>query len=156
MAGINKVIIVGNLGRDPEIRYTQSGTPVCTLSIATTRKWTNRNTNQQQEETEWHRVSVWGKQGESCNTYLTSGRLVYVEGRLRTSKYKKNGVDTYSTEIVSESVQFLGSANRGNGGGRDDQRGGGQRGGDPRGNQGGQYPENYDPGPNGVDDDIPF
>lgn len=109
MAGINKVIIIGNLGRDPEIRYTQSGVAVCRLNIATTRSWINKETNQKSEETEWHRVTVWGKQGENCNNFLAKGRQAYVEGRLRTSSYEdKDGIKRYSTEIVAETVQFLG------------------------------------------------
>jgi len=88
MAGVNKAIILGHLGRDPELRYLQSGQPVCKLNIATSRRYTNKN-NEAVEETEWHRVSVWGKQAEHCNNFLTKGRQVYVEGRLRTSSYDK-------------------------------------------------------------------
>ena len=107
MAGVNKVILIGNLGRDPELSHTQKGTPVCRLNVATTRSWFNKDTNARTEETEWHRVSVWGAQAESCNKYLSKGRSIYVEGRLRTSKYEKNGEARYSTEIVAENVQFL-------------------------------------------------
>ena len=114
MAGVNKAIILGHLGRDPELRYLQSGQPVCKLNIATSRKYTNKN-NESVEETEWHRVSVWGKQAEHCNNYLTKGRQVYVEGRLRTSSYDKDGQKHYTTEIVADTVQFIGG--RGEGGG---------------------------------------
>ena len=122
MAGVNKVILIGNLGRDPEMRYTQGGTAVCRLNIATTRRYQNRQTNEMVEETEWHRVTVWGKSAEHCNNYLSRGRQVYVEGRLRTSSYEdKDGVKKYSTEVVADTVQFLGSK----GGGQDGGGGGG-------------------------------
>ncbi len=112
MAGYNKVIILGNLGRDPELRYTSSGTPVCRLSVATSRNWTDKENNKH-EETEWHRVVVWGKTAENCNQYLSKGRQVHVEGRLRTSKWTdESGVDRYSTEIVADGVQFVGSGSR--------------------------------------------
>ena len=114
MAGVNKAIILGHLGRDPELRYLQNGQPVCKLNIATSRKYTNKN-NESVEETEWHRVSVWGKQAEHCNNFLTKGRQVYVEGRLRTSSYDKEGQKHYTTEIVADTVQFIGG--RGEGGG---------------------------------------
>lgn len=122
MAGVNKAIILGHLGRDPELRYLQSGQPVCKLNIATSRKYTNKN-NESVEETEWHRVSVWGKQAEHCNNYLTKGRQVYVEGRLRTSSYDKDGQKHYTTEIVADTVQFIGG--RGEGGGGEGGAGGG-------------------------------
>ena len=109
MAGVNKAIIVGNLGRDPEIRYTKGGSPVCQLSVATTRAYTNKN-NDRVEETEWHRIVVWGKSAEHCNNFLSKGRQVYVEGRIQTRSYEdKDGIKRYSTEIVSDTVQFLGS-----------------------------------------------
>lgn len=170
MSSVNKVIILGNLGRDPEIRYTPGGQAVARLSVATTRRYTGRN-NEVQEETEWHRVTVWGKQAELCEKFLTKGRQVFIEGRLKTSSYedKKDGTKKYSTEIVAENVQFLG----GRGGGGDDDRGGGGgggRGGYDRGGGGGGGgydrgggrggPEPYDPGddlpPGPEDDDIPF
>jgi single-strand DNA-binding protein len=168
MASVNKVIIIGNLGRDPEMRYTQGGSPVTSLNIATTRVYTNKS-NDRVEETEWHRVTVWGKQAEACNQYLSKGRQVYVEGRLQTRSYEdKEGVKKYSTEIVAEVVQFLGG--RGEGGGGGGGGGGGPRGGGgpdrDRGGQGREQsggaqggPEDFgdsyipaDPG----DDDIPF
>lgn len=117
MSGVNKAIVLGFLGRDPELRYLQSGQPVCRLNVATSRRFTNKN-NEQIEETEWHRVSVWGKQAEHCNNYLSKGRQVYVEGRLRTSKYEKDGAEHYTTEIVADTVQFIGGA-----GGNDAARG---------------------------------
>lgn len=146
MAGVNKVIVVGNLGRDPELKYTEGGQPVCRLAVATTRVWTNKQTDQKQEETEWHRVTVWGKQAEHCNNFLEKGRQVYVEGRLRTSSYEQDGVKKYSTEIVAETVQFLGG--RG-----DNQGGGGNSSTDSNNGGGGSQQDDVEPD---EDDDIPF
>jgi single-strand DNA-binding protein len=124
MAGINKVILIGNLGRDPELRYTQGGTAVATLNLATTRSYTKQGSNERVEETEWHRVTVWGKTAEFCNQYLSKGRQVYVEGRLQTRSYEdKDGIKRYSTDVVAETVQFLGG--RGGGGGGEEGGGGG-------------------------------
>jgi single-strand DNA-binding protein len=118
MAGINKVILIGHLGRDPEIRYMQNGSPVASLNIATSRRWRNKQTNEMVEETEWHRVSVFGQQAEHCGNYLSKGRMVYVEGRLKTRSYDdKDGVKRYSTDIIAETVQFLGGRGEGGGGG---------------------------------------
>jgi single-strand DNA-binding protein len=100
---VNKVIIIGNLGRDPELNHTKSGTPVCNLSVATSSKKGG------EEVTEWHRVTCWEKTAEHCAKYLSKGRQVYVEGRLQTRKWEKDGQDHYTTEIVAWSVQFLGS-----------------------------------------------
>jgi single-strand DNA-binding protein len=107
MPGLNKVQLIGNLGRDPELRHTQSGMAVCQLSIATTRTFKNKH-DETQEETEWHRVTVWGKSGENCNTYLSKGSQCYVEGRLRTTSFEKDGIKRYSTEIIAHDVQFIG------------------------------------------------
>lgn len=109
MASVNKVILIGNLGGDPEIRYTQSGQAVGTLTLATNEKWTNKS-GQPEERTEWHRVVVWGKLAELCREYLHKGRPVYVEGRLQTRKWEKDGQPRYTTEIVAQTVQFLGSS----------------------------------------------
>ena len=170
MASVNKVIIIGNLGRDPEMRMTQGGTAVCQLNIATTRVYTNRS-NDKVEETEWHRVVVWGKQAESCSQYLSKGRQVYIEGRLQTRNYDdKDGVKKYITEVVADVVQFLGSRDGGGGGGGrgGGDRGGGGGGGDRGGDRGGsrdQGPDDYGGGGGGGggyvpqdpgDDDIPF
>ncbi len=104
---VNKVIIIGNLGADPEIRYTQSGTAVATLSIATSRKWKDRDGNLQ-EETEWHRVIVWGQAAEYCSNYMAKGNKVYVEGRLQTRKWKdQQQIDRYTTEIIAGQVNNL-------------------------------------------------
>ncbi|OGQ08874.1 MAG: single-stranded DNA-binding protein [Deltaproteobacteria bacterium RIFCSPLOWO2_12_FULL_40_28] len=108
MASVNKVILIGNLGGDPEIRYTQGGQAVGTLTLATNEKWTNKS-GQPEERTEWHRVVVWGKLAELCREYLYKGRPVYVEGRLQTRKWEKDGQPRYTTEIVAQTVQFLGS-----------------------------------------------
>ena len=106
---INKVILVGNLGQDPETRSTGGGNSVTQLRLATTEKYKDRDGNLQ-ERTEWHTVVVWGKQGEACGKHLTKGRQVYVEGRLQTRKWQdKEGKDRYSTEVVGDNVRFLGS-----------------------------------------------
>jgi single-strand DNA-binding protein len=147
MAGINKVIIVGRLGNDPEVRYTPSGSAVAKFSVATSEEWKDKTTGEKKERTEWHRITAWGKLGEICGEYLSKGRQVYVEGRLQTSSYDdKEGVKRYSTEIVASDVQFLGSKE--SGGGRS--AGGGAPGAPPRESFGG-------PGaPPPADDDIPF
>lgn len=104
---VNKVILIGNLGSDPELRYTPSGTAVATLSVATNRRWKDRDGNMQ-DETEWHRVIVWDKSAEFCGNYLSKGSKVYIEGRLQTRKWKDQaGVDRYTTEIISSTVQNL-------------------------------------------------
>jgi single-strand DNA-binding protein len=143
MAGINKVIVIGRLGNDPEVRYTPSGAAVAKFSVATSEEWKDKNTGEKKERTEWHRITAWGKLGEICGEYLAKGRQVYVEGRLQTSSYDdKDGVKRYSTEIVASDVQFLGSKESGGG------RSGG--GAPPRESFGGQG------GPPPADDDIPF
>ena len=123
MASVNKVIIIGNLGRDPEVRYTPSGSAVCNVSVATTRNWKNRESGEKQEETEWHRVVFYDRLAEIAGEYLKKGRPVYVEGRLKTRKWQdKEGKDTYTTEIIAEQMQLLGSREGmgGGGGGADD------------------------------------
>ncbi len=107
--GVNKVILVGNLGANPEVRYTQGGQTVANLRLATTERWTDRN-GQKQEQTEWHRVVVWGKQAEIVSQYLTKGRQIYVEGRIRTRQWQdQQGQKRYTTEIVAQTIQMLGS-----------------------------------------------
>lgn len=117
MAGVNKVIIVGRLGANPEVRYTANGQAVGRLNIATSEQWNDKASGQKQERTEWHRVVVWGKMAEICNQHLTKGRQVYVEGRLQTRSWddKNTGQKRYSTEINASTVQFLGSASEGAG-----------------------------------------
>ena len=111
MASVNKVILIGNLGRDPETRMTADGRPICSLALATTRRYKDSQ-GALQEETEWHRVVLFGRQAEVAQTYLKKGNPVYIEGRLRTRKYTdKQGVERFSTEIVAESLQFLGARN---------------------------------------------
>jgi len=110
---INKAILVGNLGRDPEVRFTASGKAVCNFSVATSEKWTDSD-GQRQESTEWHNIVVWGKQGENCGQYLSKGRPVYVEGTIKSRTYTdKEGVERRVTEIVARDVKFLGSGNGG-------------------------------------------
>lgn len=112
MSSINKAIIVGHLGADPEIKYMQNGNPVCDLSVATSEKWTDKS-GEKKEKTEWHRISVFGKSAEACAKYLAKGRLVYVEGRIETQKYDdKNGVTKYTTKIIANDVQFLGGGDK--------------------------------------------
>jgi single-strand DNA-binding protein len=143
---VNKVILVGNLGKDPELRYTQTGSAVANFSLATSEQWNDRD-GKRQERTEWHNIVVWGKQAEHCGQYLSKGRQVFIEGSIRTRSYDdKSGNKRYITEIVAQRIQFLG----GGGGTRlpqqgmdtgsvDDMTMGGMGGGQPP-----------------MDDDIPF
>lgn len=114
MAGVNKVILVGRLGRDPEIRYFQDGTAVCNFSIATSEEWTDNATGEKREKTEWHRIVAFRKLGEVCGQYLAKGRQVYVEGRLQTRSWEQDGQTRYTTEIVASTVQFLGGRDNNN------------------------------------------
>ncbi len=119
MAGVNKVILIGNLGRDPELRYTQNGQAVANFTLATTENWNDRGSGERVERTEWHRIVVWGKSGENCAKYLAKGRTVYVEGRLQTREWEdREGQKRRTTEINAQTVQFLGGP-RGSGGARD-------------------------------------
>lgn len=157
MAGVNKAIIVGHLGRDPEVRYTQDGTAVANFTVATSESWTDKNTGEKRENTEWHRIVVWRRLAEICGEYLSKGRQVYVEGKLQTRSWEQDGVTRYSTEIIANTVQFLGSA-AGGGGPR---QGGPPQGGGEFGQGGGgrpvQDPGYPDPGyGEPQDDDIPF
>jgi len=116
MASVNKAIILGNLGRDPELRHTQAGKAVCTLRLATNEVWSDQS-GERQERTEWHTVVVWGRQAENCNQYLKKGRTVFIEGRIQTRKWQdKDGNDRYSTEIVADRVQFIGGQTGAGGG----------------------------------------
>ena len=155
MGSVNKVILVGNLGADPELKYTPSNRPLCNLRIATTEVYKDKS-GQRQEKTEWHRVTVWGDTAENCNKYLAKGRSVYVEGRLQTRSYDKDGQKHYATDVVADRVVFLGSGGGGGPGG-----GGGGGGGEGRrqtgGNTGGSGPpEDTDMSTPPSDDDIPF
>src|SRR5699024_8245303 len=116
--GVNKVILIGNLGADPDTRYTGSGTPVCTLSLATSESWMDKASGQRQERTEWHRVKVFGKLAEICQEYLRKGRQVYIEGSIRTDKYTgKDGIERYATDIIANNMQMLGGPGGEGGGG---------------------------------------
>jgi single-strand DNA-binding protein len=118
MASVNKVIIVGNLGKDPEVRYMPSGSALCNVSVATTRQWKDKTSGEKQQETEWHRVTFFDRMAEIAGEYLKKGSAVYVEGRLKTRKYTdKDGVEKYSTDIVATEMQLLGGRDAGGGGG---------------------------------------
>jgi len=111
---LNKVMLIGNLGADPEIRYMPSGDPIANIRLATTRRWRDRNTNERREETEWHRVVFFGGLAKTVGEYLKKGSQVYVEGRIRTQKWQgQDGQDRYTTEIVAESMNMLGSRSGG-------------------------------------------
>ena len=147
MGSVNKVILVGNLGRDAELRYTPGGAAVSTINMATTEVW-NDKSGQRQEKTEWHRVVLWGKTAESLSEYLTKGKQIYVEGKLQTRQWDdKDGIKRYTTEIKGDRVVLLGS-----GGGRGASSGSGDRGGES-GSGGSPAPESSEPL---TDDDIPF
>ena len=107
MAGVNKVIILGNLGADPELRTSPSGVTTCRLSIATSMNWTDKSSGEKKEKTEWHRVVFFGRSAEVIDQYLKKGQQLYLEGRLQTSKYEKDGVERYSTDIIGESFNFI-------------------------------------------------
>ncbi len=110
---INKVILVGNLGKDPEVSYTPSGMAVAKFSIATSERWKDKNSGEMQERTEWHRITAFGRLGEICGEYLSKGRQVYIEGRLQTSSWEKDGVTRYSTDIIANEMKMLGSKSSG-------------------------------------------
>jgi single-strand DNA-binding protein len=162
MASVNKVILLGNLGRDPETRYTTGGDAVTNLNIATSEQWKDKS-GEKQERTEWHRVVLFGRQAEIAGEYLKKGRSVYIEGRLQTRKYTdKDGVEKYSTEIVGDRMQLIGGSREGGGGGdvefgssgappaRRETAGAGAAG--AGGGKGGAAKKNVDD----FDDDIPF
>ncbi|MBF0377140.1 MAG: single-stranded DNA-binding protein [Desulfamplus sp.] len=144
MAGINKVIIIGNLGADPELRYSPQGMAFSNFSVATTELWSDKSTGEKQERTEWHKIVAFGKTAENCAKYLSKGRQVYVEGRLQTSSYEKDGQTHYITKIMADTVNFLGTKQDGAGynqGGYQQQGGGGyQQGGGYQGG-GGYQPQ---------------
>jgi single-strand DNA-binding protein len=161
--GVNKVIIIGNLGADPETRAMPSGTTVANLRVATSESWRDKQTGEQQERTEWHRVALFGRLAEVAGEYLRKGSQVYIEGSLRTRKWQdKQGNERYSTEIVGNDMQMLGSRGGGaggaaGGGGMGAPGGGGGR--EPGGEEGGSAPRGGGGGGGGgedFDDDIPF
>ncbi|MEX8497551.1 MAG: single-stranded DNA-binding protein [Leptothrix ochracea] len=170
MASVNKVILIGNLGRDPEVRYQPSGSAVCNVSVATTRNWKDKTSGERAEETEWHRVVFFDRLAEIAGEYLRKGRPVYIEGRLKTRKWQdKDGKDNYTTEIVAEQMQLLGGREGMQGG---DDMGGGSADFAPRSAAPRQAPQRSaapaparsapSPAPSsassfgGMDDDIPF
>ena len=113
MAGVNKVIIVGRLGKDPELRYTPSGAAVANFTVATSEEWKDKDTGEKQERTEWHRIVAWRRLGEICGEYLHKGKEVYLEGRLQTRSWEdRDGNTKYTTEIVAQNMQMLGSAGK--------------------------------------------
>jgi single-strand DNA-binding protein len=169
MASVNKVILIGNLGRDPEVRYAPSGSAICNVTLATTRNWKGKESGERMEETEWHRVVFYDRLAEIAGEYLKKGRPVYVEGRLKTRKWTdKDGVEKYTTEIIADQMQLLGSREGGGGGGDDMGGGGGERpqrsapAARPAGGGGGggaaprQAPAKSSTGFDDMDDDIPF
>jgi single-strand DNA-binding protein len=150
MASVNRVILIGNLGRDPELRYTAGGQPVASFSVATNERWNDRE-GKTQERTEWHRIVVWGKQAENCANYLQKGRTVYIEGRLQTREWEdKEGQKRQTTEVVAQTVQFL---DRREGPARGPSGSGGSSG---SGAPGGAREPEPGPAPGGGSDDIPF
>ncbi len=154
--GVNKVILVGNLGADPDMRYTPSGQGVCELRVATSESWNDKN-GQRQERTEWHRIVVWGKRAEVCSKYLAKGRQVFVEGRIQTRTYDdKDGNKRYITEIIANDVQFLGGGGREGGGGEQKRTDGGGAPPPSDADFGGYGGGGGGGGGGGPDDDIPF
>jgi len=163
MAGVNKVILVGNLGRDPEIKYTQSNVPVANFSVATSESWKDKNTGEWQEKTEWHRIVAWRHLAERAEKYLRKGKQVYIEGRIETRKWTgQDGNDRYTTEVVANQLMLLGrrddnepSGGSGSGG---QQGGGGSGSGEKQspGSSGGFNPPPIDNQAGPDDDDLPF
>jgi single-strand DNA-binding protein len=168
MAGLNKVMLIGNLGRDPEIRYTQQGLAMVNFSLATSEQWTDKTSGERQEKTEWHRIISFGKPAEILEKYLSKGSSVYIEGRLQTRSWEKDGQTHYTTEVVVQNFQFLGGRQENQGGGNDGYSGGGyQQRPSPRQNTSAPYQQQSpaNPGMTGggiqesadvPDDDIPF
>ena len=145
MGSVNKVILVGNLGRDAEVRFTPGGQPVATLNLATTEQWNDKE-GQRQEKTEWHRIVLWGKQAESLQQYLVKGKQIYVEGRLQTRQWDdKDGVKRYTTEIKADRITLLGGAG-----------GGGMRSGGMDRDSGAHSPGAMNEPADVPEDDIPF
>lgn len=144
--GVNKVILVGNLGSDPDVRYMPSGGAVAAVSLATSESWKDKESGEQKERVEWHKVVFYGRLAEIVGEYLKKGSQVYVEGSLRTRKWEKDGVDRYTTEIIAREMQMLGGRASGDGGERSS---GGRSGGRSDGDDQGGFEE-------GFDDDTPF
>ena len=143
MASVNKVILVGHLGRDPENRYLPSGEQVTSIAVATTDRWRDKATGDMKEQTEWHRISFFGKLAEIAGQYLKKGSQVYIEGRIRTNKYTdRDGVERYQTQIIADTMQMLGSKQDGSA--------------QPAGTKRNRYSEAKESGRMPPDDDIPF
>ena len=123
MAGLNRVMLIGRLVRDPEMKYTKQGTAICNMTIATSENWTDKNTGEKQEKTEWSRCVSFGKQAEVLGKYLVKGSQIYIEGKLQTRQYDKDGQIHYATEIVVQDFTFLGAGQQSNGGGQQPGRG---------------------------------
>ena len=158
MAGVNKVILVGNLGKDPEVRALEGGRKVANLTLATSEKFKDKEGNQQ-ERTEWHRLSVWGPQAEVAEKYLRKGSQIYAEGKLRTREYEQEGQKKYSTEIQVDNFTMLGSRGDGQGGGQGGDSGGSYGGGNSGGSgasRGSSGPANNPPFNDSEPDDLPF
>ena len=167
MASVNKVILIGNLGKDPEVRYAPSGSAICNITLATSRNWKDKTTGERQEETEWHRVVFFDRMAEVAGEYLKKGKSVYIEGRLKTRKWTdKEGAEKYTTEIMADKMEMLGSREGGGGGGA-----GGGGSGDDMGSAPAASPRSAPPARNApapkpaaksstgfddMDDDIPF
>ncbi len=165
MASINKVILIGNLGRDPEVRYTPNGAAICNVSLATTRNWKDKNSGEKVEETEWHRVVFYDRLAEIAGEYLKKGRPVYVEGRLKTRKWAdKDGIEKFTTEIIASEMQLLGGREgMGGPGGEEGGSGGGYsrqapaaRPAAPAAARPAPAPSKASSGFDDMDDDIPF
>jgi len=155
--GINKVIIVGNLGQDPETRYMPSGSAVTNFTVATNESWKDKQTGEQKDRTEWHRVAMFNRLAEIAAEYLRKGSQVYIEGKLRTRKWQgQDGNDRYTTEIIADEMQMLGGRGGGGGGNFGGASSGASSGGQGGGAQGGGGSAPPQPGPDDFDDDIPF
>ena len=159
MAGLNRVMLIGRLGRDPEMKYSQQGTAICNMTIATSESWTDKSTEEKQEKTEWHRCVSFGKQAEVLGKYLVKGSQVYVEGKLQTRQYEKDGQTHYATEIIVQEFTFLGGCQQSNGGGQQQGRGnkpvpGQQTGQHSKGRQ--QPQNNHNNGYGDMHGDAPF
>jgi len=166
--GLNKVMLIGRLGKDPDLRFTQGGMAVASFSVATSEGWTDKATNEKKERTEWHRIVAFGKLGEICGEYLAKGKQVYIEGRLQTRSWEQDGVTKYTTEIVANDMQMLDPKNATGGGAYNNQSGYSNQ---PQAQAPQQQPSHQQPRqqpaapsgmqqtpppPGGFDDDIPF
>jgi single-strand DNA-binding protein len=163
MASVNKVILIGNLGRDPEVRYAPSGAAICNITLATSRSWKDKQTGDRQEETEWHRIVFYDRLAEIAGEYLKKGKSIYVEGRLKTRKWTdKDGVEKYTTEVIAQEMTMLGSREGGGMSGGGDEMGGGRSPAPARQSpaSGGAAPKpapsKSSTGFDDMDDDIPF